>query len=65
MNITILDATFDTARSLPCFARLHGHHVTVGNDHTKDIDTLAARLADTEALVLVRERTPIRHGSGG
>ena len=60
MNITILDDTFDTARGLPCFARLHAHRVTVWNDHTKDLATLAARLADTEVLVLIRERTPIR-----
>lgn len=60
MNITILDDTFDTVRSLPSFGKLRGHHVTVWNDHTKDVDTLAARLKDTEALVLIRERTPIR-----
>ena len=60
MNITILDDYHDTVRTLACFRKLAGHHVTVWNDHTKDIDTLAARLADTEALVLIRERTPIR-----
>jgi D-3-phosphoglycerate dehydrogenase len=32
----------------------------VWNDHTKDVDTLAERLKDTEALALIRERTPIR-----
>jgi D-3-phosphoglycerate dehydrogenase len=47
-------------RSLPCFAKLRGHDVTVWNDHTKDPDLLAHRLRDTEALVLIRERTPIR-----
>jgi D-3-phosphoglycerate dehydrogenase len=39
---------------------LDGHEVTVWNDHTQDIDTLAARLKDTEVLVLFRERTQIR-----
>jgi D-3-phosphoglycerate dehydrogenase / 2-oxoglutarate reductase len=34
--------------------------VTIWNDHTKDVDTLAQRLKDTESLVLIRERTPIR-----
>jgi D-3-phosphoglycerate dehydrogenase len=34
--------------------------VTVWNDHVQDIDALAARLRDTEALVLIRERTQIR-----
>src|SRR5918992_1505954 len=60
MNVTILDDWFDTIRTLPCFAKLAGHDVTVWNDHVEDTDALAARLADTEALVLIRERTPIR-----
>ena len=29
-------------------------------DHTDDVDELAQRLSDTEVLVLIRERTPIR-----
>ena len=60
MNITILDDYHDTVRTLACFSKLAGHDVTIWNDHTKDVDTLAARLKDTEALVLIRERTPIR-----
>ncbi|MBI2224108.1 MAG: D-2-hydroxyacid dehydrogenase family protein [Betaproteobacteria bacterium] len=60
MNITILDDYHDTVRTLACFGKLAGHDVTVWNDHTKDVETLAARLKDTEALVLIRERTPIR-----
>ena len=60
MNVTILDDYQDTIRTLPCFAKVAGHHVTVWSDHTKDVDTLAKRLADTEALCLIRERTPIR-----
>ena len=60
MNITILDDYHDTIRTLPCFAKLAGHHVTIWNDHTKDVDKLAERLKDTEALCLIRERTPIR-----
>ena len=60
MNITILDDYHDTVRTLACFSKLAGHNVTIWNDHTKDVDALAARLEDTEALVLIRERTPIR-----
>ena len=60
MNITILDDYHDTVRTLGCFSKLAGHDVTIWNDHTKDLETLAARLKDTEALVLIRERTPIR-----
>lgn len=59
MNVAILDDYFDTLRTLPCFAKLDGHEVTVWNDHVDDVDTLAARLADTEVLVLIRERTKI------
>src|SRR5207247_2435107 len=50
----------DTIRTLACFGKIAGHHVTIWNDHTKDVDVLAARLKDTEALALLRERTPIR-----
>jgi len=60
MNITILDDWQDTIRTLACFPKVAGHKVTIFNDHTKDVETLAKRLADTEALCLIRERTPIR-----
>ncbi|MBL6953226.1 MAG: D-2-hydroxyacid dehydrogenase family protein [Alphaproteobacteria bacterium] len=60
MKITILDDYHDTLRSLPCFAKLDGHAVTIWNDHVQEVDALAARLAETEVLVLIRERTKIR-----
>jgi D-3-phosphoglycerate dehydrogenase len=60
MKISILDDYHDTVRTLPCFGKLAGHDVTVWNDHAQDVDLLAARLRDTEALVLIRERTKIR-----
>jgi D-3-phosphoglycerate dehydrogenase / 2-oxoglutarate reductase len=60
MNISILDDYHDTLRTLPCFKKLAGHDVTVWNDHTQDLDTLADRLKDAEVLVLIRERTQIR-----
>ena len=60
MKISILDDYFDTLRTLPCFRKLDGHEVKVWNDHTQDVDELAARLEDTEVLVLIRERTQIR-----
>src|ERR1700734_2567618 len=60
MKISILDDYFDTVRTLPCFSKLKGHDVTIWNDHIEDVDILAARLKDTEALVLIRERTNIR-----
>src|SRR3974390_3247560 len=60
MKISILDDYFDTVRTLPCFAKLRGHEVTIWNDHVDEVDRLAERLRDTEALVLIRERTAIR-----
>lgn len=59
MKVAILDDLLDTLRGLPCFAKLRDHDVTVFTDHVVDTDELAARLADTEALVLFRERTPV------
>ena len=59
MRVAILDDWFDTLRSLPSFAKLAGHDVTVWNDHVDDVDELARRLASTDALVLIRERTKI------
>jgi D-3-phosphoglycerate dehydrogenase len=60
MKVAILDDYHDTVRTLACFSQLGGHDVTIWNDHVQDVDALAARLADTEALVLIRERTKIR-----
>jgi D-3-phosphoglycerate dehydrogenase len=60
MKIAILDDWFDTLRTLPCFGKLHGHDVTVWTDHVEDEAILAARLIDSEVLVLIRERTKVR-----
>jgi D-3-phosphoglycerate dehydrogenase / 2-oxoglutarate reductase len=60
VKVSILDDYFDTLRTLECFAKLRGHDVTVWNDHVQDTDKLVERLRDTEALVLIRERTQIR-----
>jgi D-3-phosphoglycerate dehydrogenase len=60
MRITILDDYHDTLRTLDCFRKLSGHEITIWTDHVQDDDALAGRLRDTEALVLIRERTAIR-----
>ena len=60
MKITILDDYFDTVRTLPSFAKLDGHEIEIFTDHVQDTEELADRLKDTEALVLIRERTQIR-----
>jgi D-3-phosphoglycerate dehydrogenase len=60
MKISVLDDYHDTVRTLSCFQKLKGHDVDIWNDHVQDVDVLAERLKDTEALVLIRERTEIR-----
>lgn len=60
MNITVLDDYQNLVRTLDAYKLVAQHNVTIWNDHTKDTDVLAERLKDTEALVLIRERTPIR-----
>jgi len=60
VRVAILDDYHDTLRTLDAFRKLAGHDVTIFNDHVQDVDRLAARLADVEALVLIRERTQIR-----
>lgn len=59
MKVAILDDYFDTLATLDCFQKLRDHDVTVWTDHVQDVDALAERLIDTEALVLIRERTEI------
>jgi D-3-phosphoglycerate dehydrogenase len=59
MHIVIPDDYQDGVRGLDCFKLLSDHQVTVYNDTVRDLDTLAERFRDAEALVLIRERTPI------
>src|SRR3989454_9545455 len=60
MKISILDDYHDTLRTLKAFSKLAGHEVEIWNDHVQEVDALAGRLKDAEALVLIRERTKIR-----
>lgn len=60
MNVAILDDYHDTLRTLACFEKLKGHNVKIWTDHVQDVEPLAERLKDTEALVLIRERTKIQ-----
>ena len=60
-KIAILDDYQDVARSYGDWSRLDGRAaVTVFHDHLADEDALAARLAPYDALLLMRERTPLR-----
>lgn len=59
MHIVIPDDYQDAVRTLDCFRRLDGHEVTIYNETVKDVDTLAQRFQNADALVLIRERTAI------
>ena len=59
VRIVIPDDYQDAVRHLACFSKLAGHDVAVLHDTVKDIDALAQRFADADALVLIRERTAI------
>lgn len=59
MRIAIPDDYQNVVRSLDCFHVLKGHEVEVHHDTVKDLDDLATRFAQAEAIVLTRERTII------
>jgi D-3-phosphoglycerate dehydrogenase len=58
MKIAILDDYQDAVRQLPCFSLLDGHDVDVFTEPMSD-DVMVQRLAQHEAVVLIRERTHI------
>jgi len=59
MRITILDDYQDAVRQLDCFKILDGHDVQILKQSYTDPAQLAEKLKNTEALVLIRERTKI------
>ncbi|MEM5327293.1 D-2-hydroxyacid dehydrogenase family protein [Paraburkholderia sp. JHI2823] len=59
MKIAILDDYQDAVRKLDCFQLLADHEVKVFNNTVRGLGQLASRLAEVEALVLIRERTRI------
>lgn len=59
MHIIIPEDYQDVVRTLDCFPMLKEHLVTIYHDRVTSIDALAERLSDADALVLIRERTPI------
>ena len=59
MKIAILDDYQDCVRHLDCFKLLDGHAVKVFTNSARGVGQLAIRLADFDALVLIRERTEL------
>jgi D-3-phosphoglycerate dehydrogenase / 2-oxoglutarate reductase len=62
LKIIIPDDYQNAVTSLNCFDKLSAHDVIVYHDTLKDIDALAARFQEADALVLIRERTAITDG---
>src|SRR6187549_1219011 len=59
MKIVIPDDYQNAVLTLDAFGKLEGHEVTIYNDTVTDIDILAQRFQEADALVMIRERTAI------
>ncbi|MBD9397068.1 D-2-hydroxyacid dehydrogenase family protein [Pseudomonas sp. PDM11] len=59
MHIVIPDDYQNVIRTLDCFTTLADHRVSLYHDAVDDVQVLAKRFADADALVLTRERTHI------
>ncbi|MFB4370299.1 MULTISPECIES: D-2-hydroxyacid dehydrogenase family protein [unclassified Pseudomonas] len=59
MHIVIPDDYQNVIRTLDCFTTLADHRVSLYHDAVDDVQVLAKRFADADALVLTRERTRI------
>ncbi len=59
MKIAIPDDYQDAVRTLACFQKLNEQQVIILREHLSDPNALAAQLQGVDALVLIRERTPI------
>ncbi len=59
MHVIIPDDYQDAVRGLDALARLGGHQVTVLGETPHEAAALAEALGEADALVLIRERTPI------
>jgi len=46
-------------RTLPSFGKMTAHAVSIWTDAVREVDAMAERFKDMQALVLLRERTPI------
>ena len=59
MKVAVLDDYQDVVRHLKCFGLLSNLEVRVLTESCKGIEALADKIHDVEAIVLIRERTPI------
>lgn len=59
MKIAIPDDYQDAVKTLDCFQKLSEQQVVITREHLRDPEVLASHLQGVQALVLIRERTPI------
>lgn len=59
MRVVVMEDYQQAVERLSCFARLASHDVVVRSRRPVDTADRAAQIGDAEALVLIRERTPI------
>ena len=59
MRVAILEDYQKASPTLACFAALAAHQVEVFSEPMRDEATIAARVGDFEAIVVIRERTRI------
>ena len=59
LKIAILDDYQNAVKALPCFSLLNEHEVFVFTDRATSLEAQIQRLYDMDAVVLIRERTPI------
>jgi D-3-phosphoglycerate dehydrogenase len=60
MKVIISDDYQDCVRTLDCYSKLAAQFdVEIHNDTLQSVDAQAARFADADALLLIRERTPV------
>ena len=57
MKITVIDDYQNAFKTLKCFPKLSGHEVVVYTDPETNIEKLAERLKDADAVVLTQQRT--------
>jgi D-3-phosphoglycerate dehydrogenase len=60
MTIMISDDYQDCIRTLDCYPRLSNNfEVIIHTDTVRELDQMATRFAQADALILIRERTSI------
>ncbi len=57
MKIAVIDDYQNAFKTLKCFPKLSGHEVVVFTDPETNLDKIAARLGDADAVVLTQQRT--------